>query len=98
MWQKIRLVIWAAVLAAACYFLLSYHILFFGSSIRLLRKAKPTSEYTFICIGNKSMESLMKIDTLREAGIGDMLVEMGKMSEQEKERFENEFNADAIYN
>ena len=98
MWQKIRLVVWTAVLAVACYFLLNYHLLFFGKSIRLLRKARPTSEYTFICIGNKSMASLMKIDTLREAGIGDILVEMGKMSEKEKERLENEFNADAIYN
>ena len=44
------------------------------------------------------MESLMRIDTLREAGIGDMLVEMGKLSEKEKERLENEFDADPIYN
>ncbi|MBU0985895.1 MAG: hypothetical protein KKH68_01470 [Proteobacteria bacterium] len=97
MWQKIRLVIFAAVLAVAVYFLLSYHIIYFGNSIKLIHKAKPTSEYTFINVVNKSMESIMRIDTLREAGIGDILVEMGIMSKKEKEYFEQEFKSDPVY-
>ena len=97
MWKKISLVIWATILGIAGYFLLSYHIIYFGNSIKLLNKLKPTSEYTFIWAQNKSMEAILRIDTLREAGIGDILVEMGKLSKKEKEVLEEKFNADPVY-
>jgi hypothetical protein len=33
----------------------------------------------------------MKIDYLREAGIGDLLVDMGIINEEEKSRLENKY-------
>jgi hypothetical protein len=39
----------------------------------------------------------MRIDTLREAGIGNVLVEMGRLSEEERESLEEKFNSDPVY-
>jgi len=97
MWQKIRLLVLTAVLGAAGYFLLSYHIICFGSTVKLLNKSKLTSEYTFIWAKNKNNESILRIDTLREAGIGDVLVEMGRLSKEQKEYLEQKFNSDPVY-
>lgn len=97
MWQKLRLVVLAAVLGVAGYFLLSYHVVFFGKSLKLLKKGKLTSEYTFISVGGKNTESILQIDTLREAGIGSLLVEMGMLSEEEKEALEEKFKSDPVY-
>ena len=97
MLKKIISYILLAFLGAAGYFLLNYHIIFSGTTVKLLNKSKLTSEYTFINTSNKSAESLMRIDTLREAGIGNVLVEMGRLSEEERESLEQKFNSDAVY-
>ena len=86
-----------ALLGATGYFLLNSHIIFSGTTVKLLNKSKLTSEYTFINTANKSVESLMRIDTLREAGIGNVLVEMGRLSKEEKEALEEKFNSDPVY-
>ncbi len=95
--RKIRLFILVACLGAVGYFLLSYHIICFGSTIKLLSKSRLTSDYTFIWTSNKSVESILRIDTLREAGIGDIFVEMGKLKEEEKKVLEKKFNSDPVY-
>lgn len=97
MLKKIISYILLVFLGAAGYFLLNYHIIFSGTTFKLLNKSKLTSEYTFINTSNKSAESLMRIDTLREAGIGNVLVEMGRLSEEERESLEQKFNSDAVY-
>ena len=97
MWQKIRLLVLTAILGAVGYFLLSYHIIWFDNAFKLLNKSKLTSEYTFIWAKNKTMESLLRIDTLREAGIGNVLVEMGRLSEEQKEYLEQKFDSDPVY-
>ena len=95
--KKIKLLVLLVFLGVAGYFLLSYHFIYLGNSVKLLNKARLTSEYTFIFASNKSAESLLRIDTLREAGIGDVLVENGRISKEEKELLEEKFNSDPIY-
>ena len=97
MMKKLSSYILLALLGAAGYFLLNYHIIFSGATVKLLNKSKLTSEYTFICASNKSVESLMRIDTLREAGIGKVLVEMGRLSKEERESLEQKFDSDPVY-
>jgi hypothetical protein len=97
MMKKMSSYILLALLVAAGYFLLNYHIVFSGTTVKFLNKSKLTSEYTFICATNKSVESLMRIDTLREAGIGRVLVEMGRLSEEERESLEQKFDSDPVY-
>jgi hypothetical protein len=95
--KKVKLIILTALLGAAGYFLLSYHFIYLGNSLKLLNKDRLTSDYTFVYASNKSAESILRIDTLREAGIGDILVEIGKISEEEKESLEKKFDSDPIY-
>ena len=95
--EKIKFFVLLVFLGAAGYFLLNYHIIYFGNSLKLLNKSRLTSEYTFIYASNKSAESILRIDTLREAGIGDILVKMGRINEEEKKTLEKKFDSDPIY-
>jgi hypothetical protein len=95
--KKVKLFALTALLGTAGYFLLNYHFIYLGNSLKLLNKARPTSDYTFVYASNKSVESILRIDTLREAGIGDILVEIGRISEEEKESLEEKFDSDPIY-
>ena len=95
--EKIKLFILLAFLGAAGYFLLNYHIIYLGSSVKLLNKARLTSDYTFVYASNKSAESILRIDTLREAGIGDIFVKSGRISEEEKKTLEKKFDSDPVY-
>jgi len=77
-----KTVVWG-VLGAIFYFLLSYHIIFIGSSVRLLEKSHLTLEYTLFSTQGKTNESILGVEDLREDGIGRLLVDMGKLSEDE---------------
>lgn len=80
-----KAIIWGIV-GCAFYFLLSHHIIFIGSKVKLLRKSNLTLEYTLFSTQGKTNASIMGIDQLREDGIGELLVEMGKMSHEEFNR------------
>jgi len=97
MLKKIGQYILLAVLGAFGFFLLSYHIIYFGNTFKLLKKGRLTSEYTFVNASNDSAESILKIDTLREAGVGDLLVAMGKITEAKKELLKKQFDSDPVY-
>ena len=84
-----------ALLAGALYFLLSHHIIFAGKNFHLLKKTELSLEYTFFSVNNKKIESIMEIDILREDGIGDLLVEIGLISEEERIEWEDHFAAQA---
>ena len=77
--------VWGIV-GAVFYFLLSYHIVFIGSSIRLLKKSHLTLEYTIFSTQGKTNESILGVEEMREDGIGELLVDMGKLSEDELNR------------
>jgi hypothetical protein len=80
-----KFVIWGIV-GGIFYFLLSHHIIFVGSKVKLLKKSNLTLEYTIFSTQGKSKESIIGVDQLRHDGIGDLLVEMGKMSQEELDR------------
>lgn len=69
------------------YVFLSHHFIYFGGKrFELIKKQKLTFHYTFYSASLKPNESILSIDALREAGIADLLVETGRMSEKERER------------
>lgn len=88
--------IWAA-LGAILYGLLSYHIVIIGKSLKLLRKSELTLEYTIYSTHNKRNATIMQIDPLRRDGIGDLLVEAGRMSEAEYERYLQKYGYEDEY-
>jgi hypothetical protein len=80
-----KTILWGAV-GVLFYFLLTHHIVFVGSNIRLLKKSHLTLEYTIFSTQGKTNESIMGVDQMRRDGIGDLLVDMGRMSQQELDR------------
>jgi hypothetical protein len=81
------------VLGAALYIILSYHFIIIGNSITMLKKSYMTLEYTIFSTKAKSVESILAIDELREAGIGELLVKMGKKGKA-LERYRRESDED----
>jgi hypothetical protein len=95
MWSRIKTYLLLAAVGAATYFLLSHHVIFYGEeanviqNIYLLKKSKLNLHYTFFSLHQKKPEAVMKIAQLRENGVGDLLVQLGLLSEPEKSRLEN---------
>ena len=79
-----KLVIWAVILACG-YFILSHHFIFIGSDLQFLKKSRLTLEYTIFSTQGKRIESIMNVDDLRNDGIGRLLVEKGKITEDQLE-------------
>ena len=91
---RIKQYILIAVLAAAGYFLMSNHFIFYGATVHLLKKPTLHLHYTFFSIKDKRPSSIMKIDYLREAGIGDLLVELGMIDEEQRATLESDYYQD----
>ena len=83
-----------AIIAGAGYFILSNHIIIDGKDFYLLEKSSLHLHYSFYSLEKKKPASIMKIDVLREAGIGDLLVDLGKMTTEDKYKLENKYGYD----
>jgi len=81
----------AVVLLFCAYFLASRHIVIYEKEYSLLDKPFLTYEYTFYHITDKDPDDVMRIDMLREAGIGGVLVEFGMITEMEREKLEAKY-------
>jgi hypothetical protein len=90
--SRIKQYILIVVLAAAGYFIMDNHFIFNGMNVHLLKKSSLHLHYTFYSIKQKKPNVIMKIDYLREAGIGDLLVDLGIIDEEEKSRLESKYN------
>jgi len=81
-----------AIVALAGYFILNHHIIFDGKQVYLLRKTSMHLHYTFYSIKQKKPEVIMQIDKLRDAGIGDLLVELERITDEEKYQLESKYS------
>ena len=88
---RIKQYILIAIAAVALYFILNNHFIFNGSKVHLLKKNSMHLHYTFFSIKGKKPANIMKIDYLREDGIGDLLVELGIINEEQKSQLENQY-------
>ena len=80
-----KIIFWGC-LAAIGYVLLSFHFIYFGgTTVKLLKKSQLTLKYTFYSTKGKTNKLILSRDALREDGIADLLVEMGMMSEEERD-------------
>jgi len=91
-----KLLLWV-ILGGILYFFLSYHIIYIGNGLKLLKKSELTLEYTFYSANLKTNRSILSVDVLREDGIGDLLIEMGKISEEEMKILVKEIEAGDRY-
>ena len=65
---------------------MSYHIILTNRATRLLKKTNMTLQYTVFSAKGKANKSILAIDALRKAGIGDLLKREGLMTEEEELR------------
>jgi hypothetical protein len=86
-----KIIVWAIVLGGA-YFLLGYHVIFFGKHPRLLKKSHLSLNYTFFSIQKKPNKEILAIHDLREDGIADMLVEEGRMTEEQRDLYLQQYD------
>ncbi len=74
------------VVLGVFYILLSNHFLFFGikdfEDVEWLKKRELTLKNTFCSVRQQSPEAILKVDELREAGVGELMVERGLLSEE----------------
>ena len=92
--RQLKKFFFIAVIGGILYFFLSYHIIFIGSSPKLLKKSSLTLNYTFYNAKGKTNETILAIDELREDGIGDILYEEGRITEGELERLMRKFGGE----
>jgi hypothetical protein len=90
--QRIKHYILIALAVAAVYFTLDNHFVFQGRKIHFLKKTSLNLHHTFVSLNNYKPESLLKIDSLRQAGIGDLLVELGMITEEKKDQLESKYD------
>jgi hypothetical protein len=79
---RLKQYFWAGLAIAAFYFLLTHHfILFSYNDFELLKKQELTLEQTFVSLKQANPIEILEIDALRNAGIEDILLDRGIISE-----------------
>jgi hypothetical protein len=82
-----KIILWGS-LAAALYMLLAFHYIYFGGMrVKMLKKTNLTMMETFTDLSSGAItnKKILQNDALRDAGLADLLVDMGRMSEKERE-------------
>ena len=90
--SRIKQYILIAVAAVALYYVMDNHFIFNGTEVHLLKKTSLHLHYTFFSVKDKKPENIMQIDYLREAGIGDLLVELGIINEEQESQLEDQYS------
>ena len=98
--KRIKNIIIAGIVGYALYFVLSHHFIYFGSSIAVLPKSEMTLTHTIFSPGDrkeiiyKGIDSIIASEDLREAGIGELLVEKKLITEDELRAAEEKIDFD----
>jgi len=92
--QRLKQYALVALAAALLWFLLDTHIVISGHSVHFLKKSTLDLHDTFVSLDRKKPESMLENDRLREAGIGDLLVELEIISPDELAEWENVYDDD----
>ena len=92
--QRIKQYLLIGLAATVFYFILDNHYIVDGRDIYLLKKSSLHLHETFVSISNERPETVLKNDILREAGIGELFVELEMMTEEEMDRLVSKYDAE----
>ena len=90
--QQLTKYFFIAILVGIGYFFSSYHIIIMNKDFYTLKKSYLTFEYTFYNITNRKPKDVIRVDLLREDGVGDLLVELGMLTEIQAARLEAKYD------
>ena len=90
--QRLKQYLLIALAVAILYFVLDNHFIFQEKRVYLLQKTSLNLHDTFVSLHNKRPETIMENEDLRDAGIGDLLVELGMLTDEEKSQLESKFS------
>ncbi|GBC63389.1 hypothetical protein DENIS_4383 [Desulfonema ishimotonii] len=96
--SKIKKIIFLAILGYIIYFLLGHHLIFFGRNVEILQKQTLNLKNTFYSVGDrkeieyKGLENMLANEDLREAGLGELLIEKDLISQKELEDAESKID------
>jgi len=80
--SRIKQYVFVALILFGFYYLLSHHFIFTSwNSFDILPKEELTLKYTFYSLKQARPEVVLRIDELRDAGIGEILVDKGMVTE-----------------
>jgi len=91
MMQRLKQYLLIALAAAALYFVMDNHFVMKKNRFYLLQKTSLNLNDTFVSLDNKRPETIMENDDLREAGIGDLMVELGMLTDEKKSQLESKY-------
>ena len=91
--QRIKQYLLIGLAGAVFYYVLSNHFIVDGRDIYLLKKTSLHLHETFVSISNERPSTILKNDILREAGIGDLFVELEMMTEEEMSMLVSKYDA-----
>ena len=92
--QKIKKYLLIGLAVTVFYFILSNHYIVDGRDVYLLKKTSLHLHETFVSISNERPETILRNDVLRDAGIGDLFVELEIMTEDEKNLLVSKYDAE----
>ena len=75
------------IICAVCYVILAYHYIVVDKSVKILKKSELTLKYTIFSTKGKTVEKVLSIPELWDDGIGELLVDAGKISEEKLEAY-----------
>lgn len=91
-----RVLFWGFI-AAVFYLLLGYHFVYIGGkSFKMLKKTGLTLNYTFFSVVLRTNQGILAVDELRKAGIADLLVDVGLMSEDDRVRILEQYEEEEV--
>ena len=92
--QRLKQYALLAAAAALLWFVLDTHFVIDGYRVHLLKKSTLDLHDTFVSLDNKRPESVIQNERLRDAGIGDLLVELGIITSEEQSEWESKYGYD----
>ncbi len=98
--KRIKNLLVAGIVGYGFYFMLTHHFIYVDSSIAILPKSEPTLTNTLFSTGDrkevlyKGIDSIIANEDLRDAGIGELMVEKELISEEELQAAELKVDAE----
>ena len=84
---RIKQYLLIGAVVGAFFFLLSHHFIFTSlTTFDVLKKKELTFKYTFFSLKQASPEDALRINDLRDDGLGDLMVEKGMLTQEELDR------------